>query len=564
MGLSSALFNGVSGLTTLSQSLNVIGHNLANVNTIGFKRSTALFETVFSQTLTGATAPSGNLFGTNPVQVGLGVTLASIGKNFSQGSLNATGVLSDLAIQGRGFFVLSDGVGTFYTRDGSFALAVDGTLVDPATGLRVQGYQAVDGVILSTGSVGDIRIPIGMSIVRATSQAFFSGNFDASGGIATTPTVADGPLMFDSLTAGPVTSGTFLTNLQDGTGTINLGLTSGDTITITGRKGGAEITTTFSVTGTSTLGDFAAAIETAFGIVDGGSVTIEGGGFIRITSDLGPSNAITDVVFTAVDTGGNPVADFNDFYNPGGLSAFTETAGDGESFVISGIELFDSLGNAVPLTVTFTHVENDADPTTNEVRYLVESPFGTNVGIGTIFYNNEGQFITATDDGGGAPLISIDRSAAGAIDPLIATLDFSDTTFLSGEDTLALLSQDGLPIGSLEEFFVGTDGVITGIFTNGLTQTLGQVPLAIFPNQEGLLVVGENFFVTSANSGEAIVGDAGTGGRGTIAGGFLEGSNTDLATEFTNIIIAQRGFQANARTITTADTLLEEVISLVR
>lgn len=551
MGLSTALFTGVSGLITLSESLNVIGDNLANVNTAGFKSSVSRFETVFSQTLTGATAPTGTLLGTNPVQVGLGTTLATITKNFSQGSLNATGTLSDLAVQGRGFFILSDGTSQSFTRDGSFAVAVDGTLVDPATGLRVQGYQAVDGVVTPTGAVGDIVIPIGLSLVQETSNAILTGNFDASGAIATTGTVTDGPAV-DGPGAVPAVAGTLLTGLQNTSG-VNLGLVAGDTITIAGRKGGADVTATFSVTGASNLGDLATAVQNAFGIVSG-SVAIDADGSLTITGDPGTGNAITDVVLTADDGMGTPRTDFNALFNPGGGSAFTEiTAADGESFVLSGLNVFDSLGNTVPLNITFTRSG------TNTLDYTAESPFGTNVGSGTITYDNNGQFLSVTND-----VITIDRSAAGAIDPLDITLDFSNTTFLSGENTLALSSQDGFPIGSLEEFSVGIDGVISGFFSNGLTQTLGQVALAVFPNQEGLTAIGENQFVTSANSGEPIIGEAGTGGRGTIAGGFLEGSNTDLASEFTNIIISQRGFQANARTITTADALLEEVISLVR
>lgn len=552
MGLSTALFNGVSGLSTISQALNVIGNNLANVNTIGFKASRMLFQTVFSQTLVGATAPSGNTFGTNPIQVGLGSTVATIDRNFSQGSLNATGSLSDMAIQGNGFFILSDGESQSFTRDGSFGVAVDGTLVDPATGLAVQGWQASDGVVTPTGGVDDIVIPVGLSLVQETENAMISGNFDASGDIATTGTVTDGPPQLDATTGLAATSGTLLTDLEN-ISAVSLGLAPGDTITITGEKGGADITATFDVTAASTLGDLAAAIEDAFGIVTG-SVTVDADGSLTITGDLGSGNAITDVVLTAADGTGAPRTEFNALYNPGGGSGFTEiTAADGESFVLSGLTVFDSLGNSVPLNITFTRVG------TNTLEYIAESPLGTTVGTGTITYDNDGQFVSVDN-----ALITIDRSAVGAIDPLDITLDFSNTTFLSGDNTLALSSQDGFPIGSLEEFFVGTDGVITGAFSNGLTLVLGQVALAVFPNQGGLLEIGNNQFITSANSGEPIIGVAGTAGRGFIAGGFLEASNVDVATEFTNIIINQRGFQANARTITTADLLLEEVISLVR
>lgn len=550
MGLSTALYNGVSGLSTISYSLNVIGDNLANINTTGFKASNALFESVFSQTLVGASGPNGYTLGTNPVQVGLGVKLAAIQRDFTQGSLNATGNFSDLAIQGNGFFILSDGIGSSYTRDGSFGLAVDGTLVDPATGLRVQGYEAVDGVVRSTGAVGDIVIPIGMSIAQETSNTLFSGNFNASGDIATTGTVTDGPALMDG--GVPATGASLLTSLTDGAGT-SLGLQDGDIITIQGTKGGSEVSSTFTVTTTSTLDDLAAAVQNDFGIVDG-SVTVDADGSLTITGDLGTGNAIEDVMLTAADATGTARTDFNNTLNPGGTSAFTEiTAADGESYIVSGLQVFDSLGNAVPLNITFTRVG------TNTVQYLAESPSGTSVGSGIITYDSEGQFVGVTND-----QITIDRSAAGAIDPLDVTLDFSTTSFLSGANTLALSSQDGYPIGSLEELYVGVDGVITGFFSNGQTLVLGQVALATFPNQEGLLATGNNLYVTSANSGEPMVGAPTTGGRGTILGGFLEGSNVDLSKELTNIIIAQTGFQANARTITAADNLLQEILTLVR
>ncbi len=554
MGLSTALFNGVSGLSTISEALNVIGDNLANVNTPGFKASTALFQTVFSQTLTGASVPSGNLLGTNPVQVGLGVTLATIGRNFSQGSFNNTGNLSDLAIQGNGFFILSDGEGIAFTRDGSFALAVDGTLVDPATGLRVQGWQAVGGVVTSTGAVGDIVVPVGSSIVQETSNALFSGNFNASGIIATTGTITDSAGLLDATTGLAATAGTALTDLQDALA-VGLGLVAGDTITLTARMGGADVTASFVVGATvTTLGDLATAIEGGLGIVDGNVAIDPADGSITITGDPGTGNAITQVVMTAADATGTARPAFNAVFNPGGGSGFTETtAADGESFVLSGLNVFDSLGNSVLLNVTLTRIG------TNTVRYLAESPIGTSVGSGTITYDNNGQFLSVDNN-----LIAIDRSGAGAIDPLDVTLDFTGTSFLSGTNTMALSSQDGFPIGSFEEFFVGIDGVVSGSFSNGLTRILGQVALAIFPNQQGLLAMGDNLFLTSGNSGEPIVGTAGSGGRGTMVQGFLEGSNTDMAKEFTSIIITQRGFQANARTITTADSLLEEVISLTR
>jgi flagellar hook protein FlgE len=389
--------------------------------------------------------------------------------------------------------------------------------------------------------------------VQETSNAFFTGNFDGAGAIATSGTVTDSAGLIDTLTGVAATAGAALTDLENAAA-VGLGLVAGDTITLTGRRGGADITASFVVgADVTTLGDLATAIEGAFGIVNG-SVAVDADGSILITGDLGTGNAITTVVMNAADAGGVTRAVFDGVFNPGGAVGFTEiTAANGDSYILSGLDVFDSLGNTVPLTITFTRTGP------NTVDYFADSPLGTSVGSGTITYDNNGQFLSVDN-----ALITIDRSGSGSIDPLDVTLDFGGTTFLSGFNTLALASQDGFPIGALEEFFVGIDGTITGSFSNGLTQILGQVALANFSNQGGLLAVGDNLFVTTGNSGEALTGVAGSGGRGTMVQGFLEGSNTDMAKEFTNIIITQRGFQANARTISTADALLEEVISLTR
>jgi flagellar hook protein FlgE len=143
-------------------------------------------------------------------------------------------------------------------------------------------------------------------------------------------------------------------------------------------------------------------------------------------------------------------------------------------------------------------------------------------------------------------------------------LDFSQLTQYAAPSTATLRSQDGYPRGSLESFAIDGNGVITGLYSNGRTQVVGQVALALFTNPGGLLKAGNNLYAESANSGPPAIGAAGTGGRGTLVAGALEMSNVDLAQEFTNMITAQRGFQANARVITTSDELLQELISLRR
>ena len=408
--MGTAIFAGVSALQSQQRRLNVIGNNIANVNTIGFRSARVIFQDVLNQTITSAAPPQAGRGGTNPRQIGLGVTVASIDTNFNQGSLFATNGVADFAIQGDGFFIVNDGTADFYTRDGSFGLDADGTLVDPATGMTVQGYTAVDGVIDTSQPVGDILIP--------------------TGGAGRTRTTTVGTLM----------------------GNLNSEALVGDTVT-------------------------------------------------RV------------------------------------------------------IRVYDSLGTVQEVTVTFTRAA------VNQYDWVATHPSVPapgDVGSGTVTFDADGQVIA-----GGSGAVSIPLTN-GATTPFDFTLDMTGVTQLADEDTIALTNQDGLPPGVLESFSIGQGGVINGVFSNGLTEVLGQVALAIFNNPGGLLREGSNVFSGTPNSGIARVGLPGTGGRGTVNGGVLEGSNVDIATEFSNLIISQRAFQAGARSISTADLLLSEAVNLVR
>ncbi|MDR7386631.1 MAG: flagellar hook-basal body complex protein, partial [Armatimonadota bacterium] len=214
------------------------------------------------------------------------------------------------------------------------------------------------------------------------------------------------------------------------------------------------------------------------------------------------------------------------------------------------VTVFDSLGNAVQLVV---EVEKTG---TNEWTWTARYD-GTDVGTGTVTFGADG-----TVAGGGTAALTFDP-ATGA-DPLSLTLGFSGLTQYGGASTVSLQHQDGYATGSLESFAIDGNGVITGLYSNGRTQVIGQVALALFANPGGLLKAGSNLYAESSNSGPVAVGEAGTGGRGALTAGALEMSNVDLAQEFTSMITAQRGFQANARVITTSDELLQELISLRR
>ncbi len=409
--MGTAIFAGVSGLRSQQQKLDVIGNNIANVSTTGFRSGRAVFQDLFSQTLTGASSGSqAGISTTNPVQIGLGVQLASVDVNFQQGAIQSTGNPTDLAIQGGGFFILSDGQANFYTRDGTFGLGADGRLIDPATGFVVQGFPATDGIV-DTSIAGDLQIPIGTTIVRDTTLAEMGGNLDS----AATP---------------------------------------GDT-------------------------------------------------FVRT------------------------------------------------------LRVFDSLGTPHDLEVTFT---KSATPNQYDFSAIVNN--GVDIAdTGTITFSGATGAVTA----GGTANISITLPVAGgATSPLAFAVDFNQITQFASDTTATLLNQDGLAPGELQSFLIGQGGEIQGVFSNGLTQVLGQIALGDFPNPGGLLRVGRNMFRPTLATGAPQINIPQTGSLGALVGGSLEGSNVDLAREFSEMIITQRSFQANARTITTADTMLNEVVNIVR
>ena len=193
-----------------------------------------------------------------------------------------------------------------------------------------------------------------------------------------------------------------------------------------------------------------------------------------------------------------------------------------------------------------------------------------------LLFNSDGSLAkVGTDDGAGifAGELGIDELNISITSfpgdsvpetPFEFEIDLSSVTSLAGSSEITNPNQDGFPLGVLEDFSIGANGVIRGLFSNGLSRNLGQVALATFSNVVGLERAGRNQFRSSASSGSAQIGTANTGGRGAISGGVLEGSNVDLGTEFSNMIVTQRAFQANARTITTADALLGEAVNLIR
>ncbi len=458
-----SLYSGVSGLQNHQTRMDVIGNNISNVNTTGFKKGRVNFQDMLSQTMAGAARPTDEVGGVNPKQVGLGMNVASIDTIHTQGSLQTTGVTTDVAIQGDGFFILQKGNKEFHTRAGAFGLDANGTLVNPANGLRVQGWEAetVDGqTFINTASdVGDLNIPIGSKDpASATSEVELACNLDKR-----TPLIPPGAAAADT---------------REGTWSVDKTVydSFGNTHTM-------RINFT-RVAGTQNQWQ--------------GEITID-------PDAEEPTNTIADVGEANNDTN-TFVVEFN---NLGTLQNVTDAQGD--------------IVNEGTLQV---NVGFDVLGTTPEAGEQVRQNFQLTLG------------------------------EAGSV--------VESTTQFAERSSTKAFSQDGYPMGYLESFKIDQSGVITGVYSNGTNRSLGQIAMSSFTNPGGLEKAGENTYVETINSGEARIGESQVAGKGKIIAGALEMSNVDLAEQFTDMIVTQRGFQANSKSITTSDQMLQELLTLKR
>ena len=387
-----SLYSGISGLRSHQTMLDVTGNNIANVNTTAFKSSATQFQDTLSQLTQGAGGPQEQIGGTNPAQVGLGVRVAGISTNFSQGSAQSTGRATDIMISGDGFFVTKTGTQTLYTRAGSFDFDGAGRLVSP-DGAIVQGYTAVNGVVSDGGPTSDIALPLGVVAPAAsTTSSTVSGNLPSD-----------------------------------------------------------------------------AAIGTA---------------------------------------------------------------------LVRDVQVYDNTGTARTVSLSYTKTAAGWD-------------------------------VAGTDPNGSTGTASLTfvggkQTSAGTMTIGGIAVDMSKLTGFAGLTTVAVSNQNGRAAGTLKSYTLSKDGTLVGSFSNGASQAIGRVVLATFSNPGGLEKAGSSGYKSTFNSGNATIGTPGSGSLGSLQAGALEMSNVDLSQEFTNLIVAQRGFQANARIITTSDEVLQELTNLKR
>ena len=538
-----SMFSGVSGLTSHQERMDVIGDNISNVNTVGYKGSNVNFAEMMALTEQAAQSPREDIGGTNPQQVGMGVEVGSIDTDITQGSLESTGVPTDAAIEGDGYFVVEDAEGReLYTRNGSFNTDAQGNLVTSAQGLRVQGWSETtvdDGdVVVDEGAgLGDIQINMGSSMPEgidlATTEMSLDGNLDT--------------MMQDDYITGRVVEMSDYDTLED-----IFDSDDNDIGNIEDLQDGIE--------GALEYGWIDGEIGFYFEDDNGDILGIEGIDAEELIEDT-PHHTSTFDIFDEQGQRHTIALDFAKKYQ-------LDDAGDNENIDDEGshwavgmrLENLDDYGVDTGGLEAGDHVgiiDWDVEDYFADIRF--DESGRLEEGLADLEDLIDEALIT--DYGDDLEMDTADLKFDGEHD---IHIQMDDIMQQSDAFTLEGAAEDGYEPGVLDNFTLEGDGTIMGQYTNGLNAPIGQVALATFENPGGLTREGGSLFSPSANSGEASIGVAGTGGRGEIRAGTLEMSNVDLAEEFTDMIRTQRGYQANSSSITTSDEMLQELVNLAR
>lgn len=568
MALLNSLFAGVSGLRNHQSMMDVIGNNIANVNTIGFKGSRVTFSDTFNQFVKAGTNPTETTGGTNTFQIGLGMKINSIDRNWNQGTFERTGITTDLALQGPGMFVLDSNGEQFYSRAGAFIFDGYGKLVNPQNGAVVQGKIANDdGVIPPGNNLEDIIIDTNLKLPAvATSSISWGGNLKSNSDVTRTESVVlRGNLQNDGTLDGSTTK--VSTTIYD-----TFGEKYTLEVTYTETTNANEYDMTWEVldeSGTS-VGTSAAAITVNFADDGSGNFVMTDASKELFDPNATGYNVNTAVVFNGVGSSSGDILfqiDASTMTNNTTTQTLSISAdGNRTPNIVSGsVTVFDSLGNSHQLTLKFTKID------TNQWTWTVSVPGTSTVSgqgtltSGTIAFNADGTLDPANISPNNP---QFNFQPAGGANPVVIDLNFgsgfSGVTQTSSSSVVSALSQDGSAAASLSNLNIDQYGNIVGIFSNGNSRTLAQLMVATFTNLNGLISVGDNMYSAYANSGEPRIGSLGEETGTTVQSGALEQSNVDLSEEFTKMIVSQRGFQANARVISTADNLLQEITNLIR
>lgn len=505
---------GLSGLSAASSDLDVIGNNIANANTVGFKSGTAVFADLYANSV--ATAVNN--------QIGIGTQLAAVQQQFSQGTLDTTGQALNVAINGNGFFQMSNNGTLTYSRNGVFQLNSSGQIVN-SEGLQLMGYAANSSGVINTAQTVPLTVPTTNIAPTETTSITAQLNLNAQDALTLgTPTVdmTGAP----TLTSGGATITTASAGTNNDQYTVNFLSATQYTVT--------------DVTANTTTAAQTYTAGSAITLGNGQSVTLSGTPTGTSVVAINP----TPTAFSASDSSSYTYPTSVQVYDSLGGSQtvnmyFAKTA-SGTWNVYAGVSggTAQAIGQA-----TFSSngtLQNFQQATTNPVTGAVT--YGPATSPGTV------TFTIPNTDGSGTPQQ--------------LSLDITGTTQYGSADGVNNLSQNGFAAGQLTNFSVGTNGVLTGNYSNGQTAALGQVVLANFNDPNGLIDLGNNEYEETAASGVAQISTPGSTNHGTLQGGAVEESNVDLTNELVNLITAQRNYQANAQTIKTQQTVDQTLINL--
>ena len=681
-----SMYSGVAGLKGHQTKMDVVGNNIANVNTTGFKSGRVTFADTLSQTTSNASAPTGNIGGTNPKQIGLGVGVATIDTLFTDGSVQATGKNTDLCLSGNGLFVVKSGNEEYYTRNGAFEFDANGTYVMPGSGMKVQGYMAVNGDLSgAAGTPGDITIQNGQSMEAvSTTTATYSKNLKADmegykidkaivkyadgsqetvanytpatvyEGTITLTTDTGTTIEVDDTAAFDFTTGQSLAGRAlwtkkiesvsaSSTGTVDLTLDTGTGATLVSggniqglTSGTYNYNGSFTLSGTIETNGVTAVgpatdpnsilritfdLDSSFGTSagqqvvvevprpesgsysDGDTVSFSGFKIVGMTAAAGATVNCADGRTDELQSN-LTVSSATQTYaragraSDGNIATITRN-GEGTSYhynnkIVSSVDIVDTSGavmtglvgknysasdtfyNSITTTVTIY----DSDSGTHAVPVVFTKKAGAESTWEMTLAGGSDSYSKTEDDGttmevaltktdlvfdekgkyvSGDASLAISYSGSRAVEDTTVTLNlngltqFADTSTISNE-------VDGNTFGTLKSVAIDSSGVITGVYTNGIRRNEAKVAIATFSNLAGLTKTGGSLYQVSNNSGS--VSYDGTGC--TITASALEMSNVDIANEFSDMIITQRGFQSNSKVITVSDEMLETMINMKR
>ncbi|MBN1359554.1 MAG: flagellar hook-basal body complex protein [Sedimentisphaerales bacterium] len=560
--MSYALSSGVTGLQAHQKMLDVAGNNLANVNTTAFKTSRISFTELLGETLQQASQPTEKIGGTNPQQMGSGVGVSGVTPNMGQGSIVNTGNPLDVAIEGQGYFVVSDGERTLYTRAGTFGVDEDGNLVDPSSGYRVQrlGLTGEEDGFQIAGDTG-IRVPYDVALpARQTSSIVITGNLssDATGTDRAQVLTSNLTFSYGGTDAAATAEVGQLDQFSGGSGTDGkLGAAETGTISFSGYRadGTAFVGADFSVAAGVTLQDLVDHLNT--NVLQNATASLVNGQ-IRITDDVAGYTK-SDITMSYAGDG--------ELELPG---YFEMTTVGGDEVKSVNIAMYDSQGGKHVLSAAFVRTDqtNAWDLVLTSVGGDVYSILPEDRRVNSIAFDPQTGALAGIPEGQAAEFTmtfghDVDRSQTVTLD-FGTTGSFDGVTQFAGNSTAVAREQDGYEAGSLSAVSVNNEGVLIGAFSNGIKKDIATLQVALFKNPAGLLSAGRGYYVPSANSGGAVATQAMNTGAGSIHGSALEKSNADVASEFVSMIEAQNGFQANARTIRVANDILRELTNLIR